>query len=61
MGLKYKRRRNKRRCRPANPSWMKWGSASSVLCDAKVQVKLKGEFYQTTVTPTMLYEICVRR
>jgi hypothetical protein len=57
MGLKYKRRRNKRRCRPANPNWMKLRSASGVLCDAKAQVKLKEIFYQTAVTPTMLYEI----
>jgi len=35
--------------------WLKWRSALHVLCDAKLPLKLKGKFYQTTVRPMMLY------
>jgi hypothetical protein len=35
--------------------WLKWRSASGVLCDAKVPFKLKGKFYRTTVRPAILY------
>jgi hypothetical protein len=34
--------------------WLKWRT-SGVLCDTKVPLKLKENFYQTLVTPTMLY------
>lgn len=35
--------------------WMKWRKASSVLCDKKVPLKLKGKFYRTAVRPAMMY------
>ncbi|KAM1454453.1 hypothetical protein PS2_003937 [Malus domestica] len=35
--------------------WMKWKSASSVLCDRRRPLKLKGKFYRTTIRLTMLY------
>ncbi|KAK7258655.1 hypothetical protein RIF29_24237 [Crotalaria pallida] len=35
--------------------WMKWRSASGVLCDKKVPLKLKGRFYRTAVRPVILY------
>jgi len=35
--------------------WLKWRSASGVLCDKKVPFKLKGKFYRTTVRPAILY------
>ncbi|KAM1491852.1 hypothetical protein ACFX10_023850 [Malus domestica] len=35
--------------------WMKWKSASSVLCDRRMPLKLKGKFYRTTIKPAMLY------
>ncbi|KAM1152002.1 hypothetical protein FF1_034659 [Malus domestica] len=35
--------------------WMKWKSASTVLCDRHMSLKLKGKFYRTTIRPTMLY------
>jgi len=37
--------------------WLKLRSASSVLCDAKVPLKLKEIFYQTSIWPTMMCEI----
>jgi hypothetical protein len=37
--------------------WLKWRQASSVLCDPRVSLKLKGKFYRTTIRPTMLYEV----
>ncbi|KAM1590619.1 hypothetical protein ACFX1Z_034352 [Malus domestica] len=35
--------------------WMKWKSASTVLCNHHMSLKLKGKFYRTTIRPTMLY------
>ncbi|KAM1908181.1 hypothetical protein ACFX14_027730 [Malus domestica] len=35
--------------------WMKWKSASDVLCDRHMPLKLKGKFYRTAIRPTMLY------
>ncbi|KAM2879134.1 hypothetical protein FF1_014667 [Malus domestica] len=35
--------------------WMKWKSASSVLCDRRRPLKLKGKFYRTAIRPAMLY------
>ncbi|KAM2859996.1 hypothetical protein COP2_025345 [Malus domestica] len=37
--------------------WMKWKSASGVLCDRRRPLKLKGNFYRTTIRPAMLYGI----
>jgi hypothetical protein len=36
--------------------WLKWRQASSVLCDPRVPLKLKGKFYRTAIRPVMLYE-----
>ena len=35
--------------------WIKWRKASGVLCDAKVPIQLKGQFYRTMVRPAILY------
>jgi len=35
--------------------WLKWRQASGVLCDKRVPQKLKGKFYRTAISPTMLY------
>jgi Reverse transcriptase (RNA-dependent DNA polymerase). len=35
--------------------WLKWRSATGVLCDRRVPVKLKGKFYKTAVRPALLY------
>ncbi|KAM1280162.1 hypothetical protein ACFX15_020552 [Malus domestica] len=35
--------------------WMKWKSASGVLCDRRMPLKFKGKFYRTTIRPVMLY------
>ncbi|KAJ7979012.1 Retrovirus-related Pol polyprotein LINE-1 [Quillaja saponaria] len=35
--------------------WVKWQSASGVLCDPKIQNRLKGKFYKSAVRPAMLY------
>ena len=35
--------------------WFKWREATRVICDHKVQDKVKGKFYQTATKPTMLY------
>ncbi|KAL7258934.1 hypothetical protein ACSBR1_004943 [Camellia fascicularis] len=37
--------------------WLKWRSASGVLCDKRVPIRLKGKFYRTTIRPMMLYEM----
>ncbi|KAM1252567.1 hypothetical protein ACFX13_041395 [Malus domestica] len=37
--------------------WMKWKSASGVLCDRRRPLKLKGKFYRTAIRPAMLYGI----
>jgi hypothetical protein len=35
--------------------WLKWHQVSSVLCDPRVPLKLKGKFYKTVIRPTMSY------
>ena len=35
--------------------WMKWNSASGVLCDCRMPLKLKGKFYRSARRPAMLY------
>jgi hypothetical protein len=35
--------------------WLKWRQDSSILCDPKVLLKLKGKFYRTAIRPNMLY------
>ena len=35
--------------------WMKWKSASGVLCDRRRPLKLKGKFYRTAIRLAMLY------
>ncbi|KAH0458543.1 hypothetical protein IEQ34_013858 [Dendrobium chrysotoxum] len=35
--------------------WLKWRNASGLLCDRKVTLKLKGNFYKMVVRPAMLY------
>ncbi|TQE12441.1 hypothetical protein C1H46_002094 [Malus baccata] len=37
--------------------WMKWKNASSVLCDRRRPLKLKGKFYRTVIRLAMLYDI----
>ncbi|KAM2568845.1 hypothetical protein TB2_009032 [Malus domestica] len=37
--------------------WMKWKSASVLLCGCRMPLKLKGEFYRTSIRPSMLYGI----
>ena len=36
---------------------MKWRSASKVLCDCIIPIKLKGNFYNTVILPAMLYGV----
>ena len=36
-------------------AWMNWKICSGVLCDRRMQVKLKGEVYKTVVRPALLY------
>ena len=36
-------------------SWFKWRKATGVICDRKVQDKVKGKFYRTDIRPAMLY------
>lgn len=44
------------RCKPLNSSWVvEMEKGMAFLYDMKVPLKLKGNFYQTTVRPTMLY------
>ncbi|KAM1032662.1 hypothetical protein FF1_036269 [Malus domestica] len=35
--------------------WMKWKSASGVLCNRRMPLKLKGKVYRTAIRPAMLY------
>ncbi|RXI01051.1 hypothetical protein DVH24_001285 [Malus domestica] len=35
--------------------WMKWKSASGVLCDRRMPLKLKGKIYRTAIRSAMLY------
>ncbi|XP_070024846.1 uncharacterized protein [Nicotiana sylvestris] len=35
--------------------WMKWRLTSSILCDKKVPLELKGKFYRAVARPTILY------
>lgn len=36
---------------------MKWRSTSRVLCNRRIPIKLKGNFYKTATRPAMLYGI----
>ena len=36
-------------------AWLKWRSASGVLCDRKIPLRLKRKYYRTAVRPAMLY------
>ncbi|KAL6521106.1 hypothetical protein OROGR_017675 [Orobanche gracilis] len=35
--------------------WLKWKSATGVLCDPDMPHRLKGKFYRTAITPALLY------
>ncbi|KAL6505306.1 hypothetical protein OROGR_025123 [Orobanche gracilis] len=35
--------------------WLKWKSATGVLCDPHMPHRLKGKFYRTAIRPTLLY------
>jgi hypothetical protein len=35
--------------------WLKWRQASCVLCDPRVQIKIKCKFYRIAIRPTMMY------
>ncbi|KAE8676336.1 General transcription factor IIE subunit 1 isoform 3 [Hibiscus syriacus] len=35
--------------------WLKWRAATGVLCDKKVPLKLKGNFYRMAIRPALLY------
>jgi hypothetical protein len=37
--------------------WLKWNQGSSVLCDLRVPLKLKGKFYRIVIRPVMLYRV----
>ena len=36
-------------------AWGNWKRCSGVLCDRRMQVKLKGKVYKTVVRPALLY------
>ena len=38
-----------------NVGWLKWRGASSILCDRKIPLKVKGKYYRVAVRPAMLY------
>ncbi|KAF1867915.1 hypothetical protein Lal_00012811 [Lupinus albus] len=40
--------------------WMKWWSASGVICDKNVSFKLKKKFYHSFVRPAMIRNDCMR-
>ena len=35
--------------------WLKWRSAIEILCNRNILLWLKGKFYQTAISPTLLY------
>ena len=35
--------------------WLKWRSATGVLCDKRIPTRLKGKFYRTAIRPAMMY------
>ncbi|KAL4180816.1 hypothetical protein AMTRI_Chr12g268000 [Amborella trichopoda] len=35
--------------------WVKWRCSAGILCDRRIQMRLKGKFYRTTVRPALLY------
>src|SRR4029450_2942072 len=35
--------------------WVKWRGASSILCDRRIPLRLKGDFYRTAIRPAILY------
>ena len=35
--------------------WLKWRSATRVLCDRNMPMSLKGKFYRMAVRPSLLY------
>lgn len=37
--------------------WMKWRSASRVLCDCMVFIELNGKFYKSVIRQVLLYGI----
>jgi len=37
-------------------SWLKWWSATWVLCDRNIPLWLKGKFYRTAVRPALFYD-----
>ncbi|KAL6573472.1 hypothetical protein OROHE_001931 [Orobanche hederae] len=42
-------------CRFSDNRWLKWKSATGVLCDPGMPHRLKGKFYRTAIMPTLLY------
>jgi len=37
--------------------WLKWRSATGVLCDLNILLWLKGKFYRTAIRSALLYDI----